>query len=268
MYYTCEWTSKNQTRPQQDLARSLRHPVSIWNTQIHTFSSTLTYSHPSGAEVLARRLIGTCTQMLIISRTSQRLPGASPTKGSEVDRTEGEHTYTQHSSRHGVENSKELQNTSERARIIAQPQSQVACSFGTPSQLIWFSDPTLQCPLISNHSSSAEVLDQGLIGTCARCRTLHGPIQWQPHGAHGWRNWFSMMLPLYCLQRNAFEVEDPIFRSSPPTSLQQNCCLICILHQKLVSGRYFKESQKWTTKKIACEMIALWMQTSLGHTRS
>ena len=49
-----------------------RYPFSIWNTQIYTFSNTLTYSHPSGAEVLARRLIDTCTQMLIISRTSQR----------------------------------------------------------------------------------------------------------------------------------------------------------------------------------------------------
>ena len=62
-------TSNNPTAPQN---KSARHPESqsaSQNCQNHTFSVTQIPDRSSGTEVLARRLIGTCAQMIIIITT-------------------------------------------------------------------------------------------------------------------------------------------------------------------------------------------------------
>ena len=59
-------TSNNPTAPQN---KSARHPESqsaSQKCQNHTFSVTTIPDRSSGTEVLARRLIGTCAQMIII----------------------------------------------------------------------------------------------------------------------------------------------------------------------------------------------------------
>ena len=59
--------ARNNTKPQTKYARSQRYPVSIVTIyRSWYFSVTLTIHHSSGTEVLARRLIGTCTQMSLI----------------------------------------------------------------------------------------------------------------------------------------------------------------------------------------------------------
>ena len=56
----CSWIQITQ------LDHTLNH-IQLFNTHFSLYD----LNHPSGAKVLAQRLIGTCTYMLIISRTSQ-----------------------------------------------------------------------------------------------------------------------------------------------------------------------------------------------------
>ena len=69
MYYRVGERASNNIRPQTKYARSQWHPVSsVITTDLGTFQLPLTTQHSSGTEVLARRLIGTCTQMQLIKK--------------------------------------------------------------------------------------------------------------------------------------------------------------------------------------------------------
>ena len=84
--------------------------------------------------------------------------------------------HTAQSCRDGVRTQKILQNlwTSKNQN---PPQSQVARSFGTPSQLIQLPDPPLYCSLIHIHLSDTEVLSRRLIGTCTRLDSIRNTSQ-------------------------------------------------------------------------------------------
>ena len=75
MYYRTGERARNNIRPQTKYARSQRHPVSsVITTDLGTFRLPLATHHSSGIEVLAQRLIGTCTQMQLIKKSPQLLP--------------------------------------------------------------------------------------------------------------------------------------------------------------------------------------------------
>ena len=66
-----EITSKNHNRPQTDVARSQDHPVTIYNSFLVHF---ITDSLRSSAEVLARGLIGTCTESSSLRTSTMLFP--------------------------------------------------------------------------------------------------------------------------------------------------------------------------------------------------
>ena len=83
MYYRVGERARNNIRPQTKYARSQRHPVSsAITTDLGAFQLPLTTHHSPGTEVLARRLIGTCTQMQLIKKSSHKPRGHAQDLGT------------------------------------------------------------------------------------------------------------------------------------------------------------------------------------------
>ena len=113
-----------------------------------------------------------CVYRFCFSATSP-LPGASPAKDRKVtEQKENTHTHT----RSTAADTESRTQRNYRIRVNEQESesttSQVARSFGTPSQLIQFPDPPLYCTLIHSHPSDTEVLARRLIGTCTRFHSI------------------------------------------------------------------------------------------------